>query len=140
MILIADGGSTKCDWILLDDEGEVVTKTRTKGLNPAVFKPDILKSRLQENNALKQIIPKVSRVDFYGAGCGTPTPIKNLKEILEDYFNVAEVNVEEDMVAAALAATTEPSIVCILGTGSNSCFLMVKSPYGSGITWLCLDG
>lgn len=122
MILIADGGSTKCDWILLDDEGEVVTKTRTKGLNPAVFKPHILKSRLQENDALKQIIPKVSRVDFYGAGCGTPTPIKNLKEILEDYFNNAEVNVEEDMVAAALAATTEPGIVCILGTGSNSCF------------------
>ncbi|PKG41787.1 BadF/BadG/BcrA/BcrD ATPase family protein [Psychroflexus sp. MES1-P1E] len=122
MILIADGGSTKCDWILLDDEGEVVTKTRTKGLNPAVFKPHILKSRLQENDALKQIIPKVSRVDFYGAGCGTPTPIKNLKGILEDYFNNAEVNVEEDMVAAALAATTEPGIVCILGTGSNSCF------------------
>ncbi|AFU70133.1 glucokinase or N-acetyl-D-glucosamine kinase, putative [Psychroflexus torquis ATCC 700755] len=122
MILIADGGSTKCDWILLDDEGEVVTKTRTKGLNPAVFKPDILKSRLQENDALKQIIPKVSRVDFYGAGCGTPTPIKNLKGILEDYFNNAEVNVEEDMVAAALAATTERGIVCILGTGSNSCF------------------
>jgi N-acetylglucosamine kinase-like BadF-type ATPase len=122
MILIADGGSTKCDWILLDDEGEVVTKTRTKGLNPAVFKPHILKSRLQENDALKQIIPKASRVDFYGAGCGTPTPIKNLKVILEDYFNNAEVNVEEDMVAAALAATTEPGIVCILGTGSNSCF------------------
>jgi N-acetylglucosamine kinase-like BadF-type ATPase len=122
MILIADGGSTKCDWILLDDEGEVVTKTRTKGLNPAVFKPEILKSRLQENDELKRIIPKVSRVDFYGAGCGTPTPTKNLKKILEDYFNVAEVNVDEDMVAAALAATTEPGIVCILGTGSNSCF------------------
>ncbi len=37
MILIADGGSTKCDWILLDKKGEVVFKTRTKGLNPAVF-------------------------------------------------------------------------------------------------------
>ena len=127
MILIADGGSTKCDWILLDDEGEVALKTRTKGLNPAVFKPENLKARLEENEDLKKIISKVSRVDFYGAGCGTPTPVKNLKLILEDYFTNAEVNVDEDMVAAALAATTEPGIVCILGTGSNSCYFDGKN-------------
>lgn len=122
MIIIADGGSTKCDWILLNDKGEVELKTRTKGLNPAVFKPETLKSRLEENEDLKEIIPKVTRVDFYGAGCGTPTPVKNLEMILNDFFEDAEINVDEDMVAAALAATTEPGIVCILGTGSNSCF------------------
>lgn len=122
MILIADGGSTKCDWILLDDQGEIVLKTRTKGLNPAVFKPKTLKARLEENEDLKEIVSQVTRVDFYGAGCGTPTPVKNLKEILEDYFKGAQINVDEDMVAAALAATTKPGIVCILGTGSNSCY------------------
>jgi N-acetylglucosamine kinase-like BadF-type ATPase len=127
MILIADGGSTKCDWILLDDNGEVAVKTRTKGLNPAVFKPKTLKSRLEENEDLKKMIPQVTRVDFYGAGCGTPTPVKNLEEILQDYFKDAEINVDEDMVAAALAATTEPGIVCILGTGSNSCYFDGKS-------------
>ncbi|MFO7745841.1 MAG: N-acetylglucosamine kinase [Psychroflexus sp.] len=122
MIIIADGGSTKCDWILLNDNGEVELKTRTKGLNPAVFKPETLKSRIEENEDLKKIISKVTRVDFFGAGCGTPTPVKNLELILKDFFKDAEINVEEDMVAAALAATTEPGIVCILGTGSNSCF------------------
>lgn len=122
MILIADGGSTKCDWILLDDQGEIVLKTRTKGLNPAVFKPKTLKARLEENEDLKEIVSQVTRVDFYGAGCGTPTPVKNLKEILEEYFRGAQINVDEDMVAAALAATTKPGIVCILGTGSNSCY------------------
>lgn len=122
MIIIADGGSTKCDWILLNDKGEVELKTRTKGLNPAVFKPETLKSRIEENEDLKKIISKVTQVDFYGAGCGTPSPVKNLKMILQDFFVDAEINVDEDMVAAALAATTEPGIVCILGTGSNSCF------------------
>ncbi len=122
MIIIADGGSTKCDWILLNDKGEVELKTRTKGLNPAVFKPDTLKFRIEENDDLKKIVSKVTRVDFYGAGCGTPTPVKNLETILKGFFTEAEVNVDEDMVAAALAATTEPGIVCILGTGSNSCF------------------
>lgn len=122
MILIADGGSTKCDWILLNEKGEVALKTRTKGLNPAVFKPENLKIRLEENEDLKKITSKVTRVDFYGAGCGTPTPVKNLTVILQDYFKGAEVNVDEDMVAAALAATNKPGIVCILGTGSNSCY------------------
>lgn len=127
MIVIADGGSTKCDWILLDEKGEVVMKTRTKGLNPAVFKPHVLKERLHANEDLKANLDKIKRVDFYGAGCGTPTPKQNLKEILEEFFNADEVRVEEDMMAAAFAATTEPGIVCILGTGSNSCFFDGKN-------------
>lgn len=127
MIIIADGGSTKCDWILLDEHGEVLMKTRTKGLNPAVFKPHILKERIEASEDLKKHIHKIERVDFYGAGCGTPTPRKNLKNILQEFFIKAEVNVEEDMMAAAYAATTDPGIVCILGTGSNSCYFDGKN-------------
>ena len=123
MILIADGGSTKCDWILLDQNtGEFILKTRTKGLNPAVFKPETLLQRIEDNQELQAHKSKVTRVDFYGAGCGTPTPTKNLQLLLQEIFSNAEVSVQEDMVAAALAATTAPGIVCILGTGSNSCY------------------
>ena len=122
MILIADGGSTKCDWLLLDKQGKQILKTRTKGLNPAVFKPHILEERLNENKDLAQLKESIERVDFFGAGCGTPTPAKVLHGILKEYFSSAYVNVDEDMVAAAYAATTEPGIVCILGTGSNSCY------------------
>jgi N-acetylglucosamine kinase-like BadF-type ATPase len=122
MIIIADGGSTKCDWILLSDTGEVVMKTRTKGLNPAVFKPHVLKERIEASEDLKAHIDQITRVDFFGAGCGTPTPKQNLKNILQEFFVSSEVIVEEDMMAAAYAATTKPGIVCILGTGSNSCY------------------
>lgn len=123
MILIADGGSTKCDWILLDSKGEQILKTRTKGLNPAVFKTEVLESRLQENPELLALKDKVEQVHFYGAGCGTPIPTAILQKVLSDYFsNAKEIIVKEDMVAAVYAATTEPGIVCILGTGSNSCF------------------
>jgi len=123
MILIADGGSTKCDWILLNKEGEQVFKTRTKGLNPAVFKEPVLVERLAENPELAEVKENVESVHFYGAGCGTPTPRALLKSIIESYFsNAEEVLVMEDMVAAVYAATTEPGIVCILGTGSNSCY------------------
>lgn len=122
MIVIADGGSTKCDWILLDENGDEKFKTRTKGLNPAVFEVETLKQRLLESKDLQEIKPKITRVDFYGAGCGTPTPRANLKLLLEDFFPNVEVHVEEDMLAAALGATDKPGIVCILGTGSNSCY------------------
>lgn len=123
MILIADGGSTKCDWILLDYSGEQILKARTKGLNPAVFPELMLEQRLEENPDLQDVKDKVERIHFYGAGCGTESPRLLLQGIIANFFtNASEVIVKEDMVAAALAATTEPGIVCILGTGSNSCY------------------
>lgn len=123
MILIADGGSTKCDWILLDSKGDQIIKTRTKGLNPAVFKTEVLQDRLDENLDLRQVKDRVEKVHFYGAGCGTPKPTALLKAILTAFFSGAsEVQVQEDMVAAVYAVTDKPGIVCILGTGSNSCY------------------
>ena len=122
MILITDGGSTKCDWILMDKSGNVVLKTRTKGLNPAVVPEENIKERILANKDLEPFLQQITTVDFYGAGCGTKTPIKSLTNILTEIFSVAKISVNEDMVAAVYAATLEPGIVCILGTGSNSCY------------------
>jgi len=122
MTLIADGGSTKCDWILLSPEGEVLVKTRTKGLNPAVVPEKNLYKRITNNADLSAIFQKVDTVDFYGAGAGTETPNAILTKVLKDLFPLADVTVSEDLQAAVYAATTEPGIVCILGTGSNSCY------------------
>jgi|TARA_B100000497_G_scaffold125034_1_gene160748 N-acetylglucosamine kinase-like BadF-type ATPase len=122
MILITDGGSTKCDWILLDQTGDIVLKTRTKGLNPAVVPEENVRERILANQDLQPYVNEVTVVDFYGAGCGTKTPIMMLTKILTEIFPAAKVSVNEDMVAAVYAATTEPGIVCILGTGSNSCY------------------
>ena len=122
MILITDGGSTKCDWILLDQKGDVVLKTRTKGLNPAVVPDENIRERILANQDLLPFVTKITVVDFFGAGCGTKTPIRLLTGILSEIFTLATVSVNEDMVAAVYAATTKPGIVCILGTGSNSCY------------------
>jgi len=122
MTLITDGGSTKCDWILLDEKGEVVLKTQTRGLNPAVISEQELQIRIEENTALKNIFLQVSKVDFYGAGCGTSKPTQLLKNVIQGFFVNANVTVLEDTTAAVHAATQKPGIVCILGTGSNSCY------------------
>ena len=122
MILIADGGSTKADWILLADSGEQVLKTRTEGLNPAVFDAELLRERIAANSDLSEYREKISQVYFYGAGCGTKKPTELLKSIFESFFSNAVVVVKEDTFAAAYAVTTTPGLVCILGTGSNCCF------------------
>ena len=100
MTLIADGGSTKCDWILLGYDGEVLLKTRTKGLNPAVVPQDELYQRIRDNEDLVGIFDTVETVDFYGAGAGTKTPNAILTKILKTIFKKAVVTVNEDMLAA----------------------------------------
>lgn len=125
MILIADGGSTKVDWILLNKNGSVVLKTRTQGLNPAVFDTNILKSRINSNEELLAYKDKVNQVYFYGAGCGTPKPTLILKKIIASFFAKAKVLVKEDTYAAAYAV--KRGMVCILGTGSNSCYFNGKT-------------
>ena len=122
MVLITDGGSTKCDWVLLDASGNIQFKTTTKGLNPAVLPKAELSERIAENKTLSNVFKEVKKVEFYGAGCGTHIPTSILKNVLQSLFTSAEVNVREDIVAAVFAVTTEPGIVCILGTGSNSCY------------------
>lgn len=122
MMLFTDGGSTKCDWVLLDSDGKKVLETQTLGLNPTVVPKEELESRMLYNPQLREVMLKVTQVAFYGAGCGTETPKNILKGVLELLFENAEVTVQEDLTAAVYAVTTEPGIVCILGTGSNSCY------------------
>ena len=123
MILIADGGSTKADWIAINSEKEEMFRVRTLGLNPAVVSEEELHNRIINMFQLINIKDDVTEIHFYGAGCGTPGPIAILKEILETIFINAKVAISEDMLAAVYAATgKEPAMVCILGTGSNSCY------------------
>ena len=101
----------------------MVYKTRTKGLNPAVFEKSLLEKRLRENEELFLHKDQIETIHFYGAGCGTQKPTTMLKKVFEDFFeNASVIEVKEDIIAAVYAATTAPGVVCILGTGSNSCY------------------
>lgn len=121
MILIADGGSTKADWICLNASGNQVFKTRTNGLNPEILNAESLLLRLNENIEISSCKDEISEVYFYGAGCGTERMTTLLSGIFESFFINAKIVVKEDTFAAVYAVTTKPGIVCILGTGSNSC-------------------
>ena len=123
MILITDSGSTKSDWIALDNDGKQLFKTRTRGMNPAILTTEQLQERILESEELVANKENVDQVFFYGAGCGTEGPRKNLEILLSSYFHKSEVVIKEDTAAAVYAAVgDEPGVVCILGTGSNCCF------------------
>lgn len=123
MILIADGGSTKADWIAIHKNKEEAFRVRTLGLNPAVVEEEELYNRIINMFQLISIKEEVTEIHFYGAGCGTPKPVELLHKILASIFVNAKIYIAEDMLAAVYAATgKKPAMVCILGTGSNSCY------------------
>ena len=123
MILIADSGSTKTDWILLDANKKELFRTRSLGLNPAILLEKELLKRLNSIEKIIKVKLEITEVYFYGAGCSSSKPIAVLKAILNTVFSNAKVYVKEDMLAAVYACTAKkPAIVCILGTGSNSCY------------------
>lgn len=123
MILIADGGATKCDWVLLDQNKNEILKANTIGFNPNVIKHELILEELLKNRDLLPIKNKVEKLFFYGAGCGFSKNKEILATELKKFFKNAEVIIEEDLTAAAYSAYQgTPAIVCILGTGSNSCY------------------
>ena len=121
MILIVDSGSTKTDWIAINSKGEILFQTQTLGLNPQVLTDYIIEERIVNNFDLYQNRKSVTKLFFYGAGCGTEPPRVMIKGVFLNIFKTAEVLVKEDTYAAiyATADINKKSIVCILGTGSN---------------------
>ena len=121
MKLIVDSGSSKADWIAINTAGEILFSTQTLGLNPEVLSKEDILERIHSNETLHDVLPKVTHLHFYGAGCGTDRMKKFLATVFQELFTTAKVEVFEDTFAAVYATTpkNEKAIVCILGTGSN---------------------
>lgn len=121
MKLLVDSGSTKADWIAIDDLGKVLFTTQTLGLNPEVLDKQEIIARLDDKFDISHNKDKAANLFFYGAGCGTDRMKNFLTNVFKSYFSNAKVSVHEDTYAAVYATTPkdEKAIVCILGTGSN---------------------
>ena len=134
-ILIADSGSTKTDWCLLS--GRKRTAVVTQGLSPYFLSEAQMSSVISSEVATALGKKKVDEVYFYGTGCNTTANTSLVKKALKHNFKDANVHVDTDLVAAAKALCgDEKGIVCILGTGSNSCYYngkkIVKNSPGIG--------
>ncbi|HCA06823.1 BadF/BadG/BcrA/BcrD ATPase family protein [Chryseobacterium sp.] len=123
MVAIVDSGSTKSDWVILDDFKKVFLKTETIGFNPNFINRELIVPEIEKNSSLILVRNSITKIFFYGSGCGVKKNCETIEEELKKVFTKAEVVVREDLVAAAYAAYSgKPAVVCILGTGSNSCY------------------
>ncbi|MES2558456.1 MAG: N-acetylglucosamine kinase [Bacteroidota bacterium] len=124
MILIADSGSTKTEWVLLEQQ-HVVAELYTQGLNPYFQTIEQVAAVISEE-LMPQLpavkAPLITDVFYYGAGCSSTDKCEMIRVPLVQTFTKATVTVEHDLLAAARAACgTNKGIAAILGTGSNSC-------------------
>lgn len=117
--LVADAGATKIARAVGLDEG--TRFLRTKGVNPFFHDADDIETTLKEEG-WGQEGTEVRKLFFYGAGCSSTHRVQRVEEALRRIFPEARIEVEHDLLGAARAsAGDEPSLVGILGTGSNAC-------------------
>ncbi len=121
MILIADSGSTKTQWVIIDGK-DVISDITTKGFNPYYYKEKELETTLYEELHWYVKGKNIEKVYFYGAGCSTKTNCSLVKNALQSMFPDADIVTGHDLYGAALSLFGKnEGIACILGTGSNSC-------------------
>lgn len=122
MIIVADSGSTKADWLIYDN-GVVLGPFATMGFNPLFHDSDRVFTELSSNVELKSFQQKEGEIHFFGAGCSSASMNAVIEAGLKRFFPNTTVQVQHDLLASALATCgKEPGIACILGTGSNSCW------------------
>ncbi|MCE8702088.1 hypothetical protein K0F10_15710 [Bacteroides fragilis] len=135
MKLIAESGSTRTEWALVEDN-HLVQRVFTEGLNP------FFQTRREISRSVRLGLPesffkkKLDQVYYYGAGCSSYEKKNILGASLVAQFKTP-IQVESDLLAAARGLfKCESGIACILGTGSNSCFydgkIVVKNVKAAG--------
>ncbi len=118
MIIIAESGSTKTNWLTVTNELH-----ETIGFNPLFFSSENIYDELIKHKGLLKLKDEVTEVFFYGASCSSDDRKQIVFDALKNYFTkVSTIKVDHDLNAAAFATYDgRPGIACILGTGSNSC-------------------
>ncbi|MDR0844183.1 MAG: ATPase [Tannerella sp.] len=122
MILLADGGSTKVDWCLIDNR-ELKKQVFTQGANPFFRSREDISEELK-----KSLVPglgdvEIESVHFFGAGCAFPEKNEIIRAAIADNLPAGTIEVDSDLLAAAKGLCgRKRGIACMIGTGSNSCY------------------
>lgn len=120
MILIAESGSTKTEWRIIDSKQNIF-HARSGGINPYYLDASGI-LEVMRMGLIEYIEAPFNEIYFYGAGCSSTKNKKIIRDCFMQLFPNARVEVNHDMLAAARSLCgIERGIACILGTGSNSC-------------------
>src|ERR1700761_5923660 len=123
MILVADSGSSKTDWLLNIPQQEP-RQFRTAGLNPYFLsEKDIIKILQDEAADMIAFAPDITEIYFFGAGCSSPDRHEIVSNAISSLFTNSYVSVDSDLLGSAYATCGhEKGLCCVLGTGSNISF------------------
>lgn len=126
---MADSGTTKCDWIFIDDkQHDKHFELNTVGLNPTYHTDNEIIGIINNNNDFLSIKSHVERIYFFGSGCGQKDICQKMEAILSKvFYNSKTVHVSGDIEGAVYACTDSPGVVSILGTGSHCCYFDGKN-------------
>lgn len=121
MIIIADGGSTKTNWCLLNESGRKIY-FNTEGYNPFFATTDYIINSLRNNLPSHLVLDQVKEVYYYGAGCSSEMNVNIVREAMQSVFSQAKVHIGHDLLAACRALLgLNAGFAAILGTGTNTC-------------------
>ncbi len=120
MILVADSGSSKTDWLLSLPKQEA-KEFRTPGLNPYFLtEKEIVKVLQDKASELLHYSNKITEIYFFGAGCSGPDRHEIVSNALSTLFPKAYISIDSDLLGSAYATCGhEKGLCCVLGTGSN---------------------
>ena len=123
MILVADSGSSKTDWLLAGG-GDDAKQFRTSGLNPYFLsEKEIVKILVQQVPELIALAADIKEIYFFGAGCSSPDRHEIVSNALSNVFTQSYISVDSDLLGCAYATCGhEKGLCCVLGTGSNISF------------------
>ena len=130
MILVADSGSSKTDWLGYH-LGETIS-FHTQGINPYFLNAQDIFKILSKMPELEAFAADVKEIYFYGSGCSSPDKHEVISNGLSSYFTNAYISVENDLIGSAYATCGDKEgLICILGTGSNVSYYDGTSTFDS---------
>ena len=92
MIIIADSGSTKTDWVLCNSNG-IVARANTQGFNPTIQGSEEIFAHLAKELPGEFAAAAAKEIFFYGAGCAYDTANVRMKEALRGIFATQNIHV-----------------------------------------------
>jgi N-acetylglucosamine kinase-like BadF-type ATPase len=123
MILVADSGSSKTDWLLSTPEQEPIP-FKTSGLNPYFLTEKEIAKIIQEQVPdMVAYADDITEIYFFGAGCSSPDRHEIVSNAISQLFPQAFISIDSDLLGCAYATCGyEKGICCVMGTGSNISF------------------
>lgn len=123
LLLLADGGATHIEWVGLDTDGNLMCRFETSGINAVLMTGDEIYRRLKAEVAPRIDGFEIGCVKFFGAGCVSDDIKSMVERTIAKALRAETVTADSDLLGAAIGLCGDrQGIVCILGTGSNSCY------------------